>query len=56
MAAVLELLLQDEVAASAVVRWLKASQSPCAVEVKRAAPPLLHPALGSSGKYPGKRS
>lgn len=36
MAAVLELLLRDEVAASAVVRWLKSSRS-CAKEVKRAA-------------------
>lgn len=36
MAAALELLLRDEVAAGAVVRWLKSSQS-CAEEVKRAA-------------------
>ncbi|XP_033001899.1 codanin-1 [Lacerta agilis] len=40
MAAVLELLLQDEVAASAVVRWLKASQSPCAVEESQVDPKL----------------
>ncbi|XP_020649345.3 codanin-1 [Pogona vitticeps] len=32
MAAVLELLLRDEVAALAVVRWLKASQSSCPAE------------------------
>lgn len=39
MEAVLELVLQEEVAASAVVRWLTASQSSCPEEVTRSSPP-----------------
>ncbi|XP_061467262.1 codanin-1 [Rhineura floridana] len=40
MAAVLELLLRDEVAASAVMWWLKASQSPCPMEESQVHPKL----------------
>nr|XP_060616983.1 codanin-1 isoform X2 [Anolis sagrei ordinatus] len=40
MAAVLELLLRDEVASSAVVRWLKASQGPRGAEESEVHPKL----------------